>query len=126
MFQTSECEENCFFIEKTYIKWGYGQEKSKWGWLYFCGALGGALYGYDTGVNSGAILFIKEDLRLNAFTEGLVVSSILIGDLCSKLGFCSIGPAAKAVSRACPRNRYRCISVPSLYREFDHFTDFPC
>lgn len=47
--------------------------------LYFFGALGGMLYGYDTGVVSGAILFIKEDLGLNAFTEGLVVSAILIG-----------------------------------------------
>ncbi|MEC3607858.1 sugar porter family MFS transporter [Bacillus glycinifermentans] len=48
-------------------------------WLYFFGALGGVLYGYDTGVISGAILFMKEELGLNAFTEGLVVSSILIG-----------------------------------------------
>lgn len=53
--------------------------KNRNGWLYFFGALGGALYGYDTGVISGAILFMKEDLGLNAFTEGLVVSSILIG-----------------------------------------------
>ncbi|MCY7857705.1 sugar porter family MFS transporter [Bacillus sonorensis] len=48
-------------------------------WLYFFGALGGMLYGYDTGVISGAILFMKEELGLNAFTEGLVVSAILIG-----------------------------------------------
>ncbi|MCY7906975.1 sugar porter family MFS transporter [Bacillus inaquosorum] len=48
-------------------------------WLYFFGALGGALYGYDTGVISGAILFMKKDLGLNAFTEGLVVSSLLVG-----------------------------------------------
>lgn len=45
----------------------------------FFGALGGALYGYDTGVISGAILFMKKDLGLNAFTEGLVVSSLLVG-----------------------------------------------
>lgn len=48
-------------------------------WLYFFGALGGALYGYDTGVISGAILFMKNDLGLTAFTEGLVVSSLLVG-----------------------------------------------
>lgn len=48
-------------------------------WLYFFGALGGALYGYDTGVISGAILFMKKELGLNAFTEGLVVSSLLAG-----------------------------------------------
>ncbi|MBU8787467.1 MULTISPECIES: sugar porter family MFS transporter [Bacillus] len=48
-------------------------------WLYFFGALGGVLYGYDTGVISGAILFMKKELGLNAFSEGLVVSSILIG-----------------------------------------------
>lgn len=45
----------------------------------FFGALGGALYGYDTGVISGAILFMKKELGLNAFTEGLVVSSLLAG-----------------------------------------------
>lgn len=45
----------------------------------FFGALGGALYGYDTGVISGAILFMKKELGLNAFTEGLVVSSLLVG-----------------------------------------------
>ncbi|WFA04825.1 sugar porter family MFS transporter [Bacillus sp. HSf4] len=48
-------------------------------WLYFFGALGGLIYGYDTGVISGAILYIKDEFDLNAFTEGLVVSSILIG-----------------------------------------------
>ncbi len=42
--------------------------------IYFFGALGGSLYGYDTGVISGALLFINNDIPLNTLTEGLVVS----------------------------------------------------
>ncbi|WP_018661922.1 sugar porter family MFS transporter [Heyndrickxia acidiproducens] len=55
------------------------------GLIYFFGALGGLLFGYDTGVISGAILFIKNDLHLTSWTEGIVVSSILFG--------CMIGAA---------------------------------
>ncbi|ASK62187.1 MFS transporter [Virgibacillus phasianinus] len=47
--------------------------------IFFFGALGGLLYGYDMGVISGALLFIKDDIPLTSFTEGLVVSSMLIG-----------------------------------------------
>lgn len=47
--------------------------------IYFFGALGGLLFGYDTGVISGAILFVEKDLHLTALTEGIVVSSILVG-----------------------------------------------
>lgn len=42
--------------------------------IYFFGALGGLLYGYDTGVISGALLFINNDIPLTTLTEGLVVS----------------------------------------------------
>jgi SP family galactose:H+ symporter-like MFS transporter len=42
-------------------------------------ALGGLLFGYDTGVISGAILFIKEDFSLSAGMEEVVVSSVLVG-----------------------------------------------
>ncbi|MDY0404202.1 sugar porter family MFS transporter [Virgibacillus sp. 179-BFC.A HS] len=47
--------------------------------IFFLGALGGLLYGYDMGVISGALLFIKDDIPLTSFTEGLVVSSMLLG-----------------------------------------------
>lgn len=39
--------------------------------------LGGLLFGYDTGVISGALLYMKTDLDLTPFTEALVVSSLL-------------------------------------------------
>ena len=39
--------------------------------------LGGLLFGYDTGVISGALLYMKDDLNLSAFGEATVVSSLL-------------------------------------------------
>lgn len=42
-------------------------------------AVGGLLFGYDTGVISGAILFIKKQFFLSATMEEIVVSSVLVG-----------------------------------------------
>ncbi|MEJ2216747.1 MAG: sugar porter family MFS transporter [Gemmatimonadota bacterium] len=50
-------------------------------WTYVFGALGGMLFGYDTGIIAGAILFIRQDLNLSPLAEGLVVSSLLLGAL---------------------------------------------
>ncbi|RRO14109.1 sugar porter family MFS transporter [Saccharopolyspora rhizosphaerae] len=46
-------------------------------WIF--GALGGILWGYDTGVISGAMLFIKQDIPLSPLQQGLVVSGLLVG-----------------------------------------------
>src|SRR3712207_1805151 len=45
--------------------------------LTLISTLGGLLFGYDTGVISGALLYMREDLGLTDTTEGLVVSSLL-------------------------------------------------
>ena len=42
-------------------------------------ALGGLLFGYDTGVISGAILFITEQFSLSTTMEEIVVSAVLVG-----------------------------------------------
>jgi MFS transporter, SP family, major inositol transporter len=39
--------------------------------------LGGLLFGYDTGVISGALLYMKDDLQLTTTSEAFVVSSLL-------------------------------------------------
>jgi MFS transporter, SP family, galactose:H+ symporter len=42
-------------------------------------ALCGLLFGYDTGVISGALLFLKKDFALSAFQQGVVTSAVLAG-----------------------------------------------
>lgn len=64
--------------------------------IFFLGALGGLLYGYDTGVISGALLFIKNDIPLTHITEGLVVSSMLVGAI---FGSGASGPLSDKLGR---------------------------
>lgn len=42
-------------------------------------ALGGILFGFDTGVISGAMIFIQKEFQLSQWMNGLVVSSVLLG-----------------------------------------------
>src|SRR5437588_9650741 len=47
--------------------------------IYFFGALGGLLFGYATGVISGARLFIPNSFKLTPFVQGAVVAGLLLG-----------------------------------------------
>lgn len=58
--------------------------------------LGGLLFGYDTGVIAGALLFIKTDFELGSFAQGLVVAAVPIGAV---LGAAIAGPAADTYGR---------------------------
>lgn len=49
-------------------------------------AVGGLLFGYDTGVISGALLFIKQDWDVSSFIQGCIVSSVLVGAVIGSIG----------------------------------------
>ena len=51
----------------------------------FVAALSGFLFGYYTGIISGALLFITEQFNLTLFEQGMVVSIILIGGVVGAL-----------------------------------------
>lgn len=58
--------------------------------------LGGLLFGYDTGVIAGALLFIKPDFHLDSIEAGLVVSAVPIGAV---LGAAIAGPLSDGKGR---------------------------
>lgn len=73
------------------------------GLIYFFGALGGLLFGYDTGVISGAMLFINKSaangglsIQAGSFEEGFVTASVLLGAV---LGAAIIGPMSDKLGR---------------------------
>jgi MFS family permease len=59
-------------------------------------AIGGLLFGYDPGVISGALLFIKTDLHAGAFAQQAIVSGLLLGAI---VGAVASGYLADAISR---------------------------
>src|ERR1700756_1504687 len=64
--------------------------------IYFFGALGGLLFGYDTGVISGALLFIPNSFKLTPFLQGAIVAGLLLGAM---IGAAASGRLADAVGR---------------------------
>ncbi len=59
-------------------------------------ALGGLLFGYDTGVISGAILFIKKDFALDVHMQEFTISVVLIGCV---FGAATAGSLADRIGR---------------------------
>ena len=59
-------------------------------------ALGGLLFGYDTGVISGALIFIKREFGLTTAAEEIVVSGVLLG---ATIGAIAGGKAADLFGR---------------------------
>src|SRR6185503_8351442 len=64
--------------------------------IFFFGALGGLLFGYDTGVISGAILFVTKDFGLSPFMQGAVVAALLLGAM---VGAGFAGPLSDRMGR---------------------------
>jgi sugar porter (SP) family MFS transporter len=59
-------------------------------------AIGGLLFGYDTGVISGALLYIKDDLHAGTFEQQAIVSVLLLGAM---VGAIVSGYLADRISR---------------------------
>src|SRR5580704_11969276 len=59
-------------------------------------ALGGLLFGFDTGIIAGAMLFIVPDFRLGPAEQGLVVSAVTFGAL---FGALAAGTSADKIGR---------------------------
>jgi major inositol transporter-like SP family MFS transporter len=63
-----------------------GPHSKRLGLVAVIATFGGLLFGYDTGVINGALEPMKEDLGLNAFREGFVVSILIFGAAIGALG----------------------------------------
>ena len=64
--------------------------------LAIVAAIGGFLFGYDTGIISGALLYVKKDLHAGTFAQQAFVGSLLVGAI---VGAALSGFSADALSR---------------------------
>src|SRR5262252_407475 len=76
-------------------------------------ALGGLLFGYDTGVISGALIFIKREFGLTTGAEEIVVSGVLLG---ATIGAIVGGKAAESGAPVSPVGQSNFLVVN--YRHF--------
>jgi sugar porter (SP) family MFS transporter len=66
------------------------------GTLYFFGALGGILFGYDLGVIAGILVLLAKDWHLSPFDKGAVTASLSVGAM---LGAAFAGRLADRIGR---------------------------
>ncbi|WP_026196968.1 sugar porter family MFS transporter [Sciscionella marina] len=59
-------------------------------------AVGGLLFGYDTGVISSSLIFIKREFGLDALEQGMIASALAVGAI---LGAVGAGPLADRFGR---------------------------
>ena len=71
-------------------------------------ALGGLLFGYDTGVISGALLYIKKDLHTGTFAQSWIVGALLLG---AAAGAVASGYLADRISRRWTKLVSGCVYV---------------
>jgi sugar porter (SP) family MFS transporter len=71
-------------------------------------AIGGLLFGYDTGVISGALLYIKKDLHAGTFEQQAIVAVLLLGAM---FGALASGYLADKISRKWTKVISGCIYV---------------
>ncbi len=77
-------------IDESHINWGYV------GLVSFVAAIGGLLFGFDTGVISGTIVGVVNDFQLNAWHEGFAVRNLIVACI---LGSIITGPLADRYGR---------------------------
>ncbi|GAA3760990.1 sugar porter family MFS transporter [Microbacterium kribbense] len=71
-------------------------------------AIGGLLFGFDTGIISGALLFVKKDLHANSVAQEWIVSVLLLGAI---LGAIVSGYLADKLSRKWTKVISGCVYV---------------
>src|SRR3954470_11918162 len=54
-------------------------------------AIGGLLFGFDTGVISGALLYLKKDLHADPVAQEWIVSVLLLGAVVGAIGSGHLG-----------------------------------
>ncbi|GEO69151.1 sugar porter family MFS transporter [Levilactobacillus acidifarinae] len=72
------------------------QHRLSTAFIFIFGALGGLLFGFDTGIISGASPLIESNFHLGIAQTSFITSSVLIG---SSVGALSIGPLADRYGR---------------------------
>ncbi len=66
--------------------------KQRWllGVISSVAAIGGLLFGYDTGVISGAILYIKQQYPISIYQEELIISMVSLGAIFGAISGCPL------------------------------------
>src|SRR4051794_1111598 len=68
------------------VRSGTGRQSAYACWLSLTAALAGLLFGFDTAVINGAVVFLRQEFGLSEVGTGAAVSALLLG--------CVIGAAA--------------------------------